>query len=443
MRLSDVCVIGAGPYGLTAAAHLRAAGVDVRVFGDVMSFWRAMPTGMLLRSSREAISLSDPSQSLSIDDFERTQSAPLSNPVARAEFVRYCDWFQRHAVPGVDSRQVERVGRDGAFFRITLSDGEVIRAKRVVVATGLASFTHRLPVFHDLPRDLVSHSFDQRDCASYQDRPVMVVGSGQSALEAAALLNSAGARVELLTRSDQIHWLAKSPKEINERGMIENLLYPPGAIGPPGINRVVKLPGLFRSLPASLRQPVFRRAVRPAGSDWIRDRFDGVTETFGRSVISATVTGNGVRVGLDDGTDRVVDHVIQGTGFAVDVNRFNMLSDEIVTSLRTIGGQPRLKGGFESSVPGLHFLGAASDLSFGPLMRAIAGTGYAARSVTRSVVAELEFGEAMSWARRSATLEQGLSRVPTLVGTSPAAAAGIALVTHTLSGDPLIFPQDR
>jgi FAD-dependent urate hydroxylase len=443
MRLSDVCVIGAGPYGLTATAHLRAAGADVITFGDVMSFWRTMPAGMLLRSSREAISLADPSQDLSLDDFERTQSVPLTTPVARADFVRYGEWFQRHAVPSVDPRRVEFIERDDEGFLICLSDGEVVQTKRVIVATGLASFTHRLPVFRDLPLDLVSHSLDPRDCSQFQNRKVMIVGSGQSALEAAAMLNSAGASVELVARNDQIHWLAQSPEPANERGLLEHLLYPPGAIGPPGINWVVKLPWLYRSLPPSLRQPIFRRAVRPAGSDWIRDRFHGVVETFGRSVVTATTTGDRVRVALSDGTDRVVDHVVQGTGFAIDVQRFSFLSDQIVKSLRTIGGQPRLGAGFQSSVPGLHFLGAASDLSYGPLMRAIAGTGYAARAVTRSVVAGLDTVEAMPWMRRSAALEQGLSRVPTLVGTSPAAAAGIALVIHTLSGDPLIFPSDH
>jgi len=443
MRLRDVCVIGAGPYGLTAAAHLRSAGAEVWTFGDVMSFWRAMPAGMLLRSSREAISLSDPSQHLSLDDFERCQPEPLSTPVARTDFVRYGEWFQRHAVPSVDQRRVELVERDDESFQLVLSDGETIRTRRVVVATGLASFTRRLPVFRDLPDDLVSHSLDPRDCTTFQGRRVLIVGSGQSALEAAALLNCAGASVELIARNHRIHWLAQSPNHVAERGLLDQILYPQGAIGPPGINWVVKLPWLYRSLPPSLRQPIFRRAVRPAGSDWIRERFTGVSETFDCSVISAEMAGTQVRLQLSDGIIRVVDHVIQGTGFAIDVNRLSFLSDRIVRSIRSLDGQPRLGAGFESSVPGLHFLGAASEFSYGPLMRAIAGTGYAARSVTRSVVGDLDRAGATPWARRSTTFEHGLLRVPTFVGTLPAAAAGIALVTQTLSGDPMNFPNDR
>src|SRR5213079_230240 len=55
MSACDVAIVGAGPYGLSAAAHLRAAnGLDVRVFGEPMSFWeRHMPKGMLLRSPLE------------------------------------------------------------------------------------------------------------------------------------------------------------------------------------------------------------------------------------------------------------------------------------------------------------------------------------------------------------------------------------------------------
>jgi cation diffusion facilitator CzcD-associated flavoprotein CzcO len=53
----QVAIIGAGPYGLAAAAHLRAVGVETCIFGKVMEFWEnQMPAGMFLRSSWEASS---------------------------------------------------------------------------------------------------------------------------------------------------------------------------------------------------------------------------------------------------------------------------------------------------------------------------------------------------------------------------------------------------
>ena len=47
----EAAVIGAGPYGLSVAAHLDHAGFATRVFGEPMDFWRQnMPKGMVLRS---------------------------------------------------------------------------------------------------------------------------------------------------------------------------------------------------------------------------------------------------------------------------------------------------------------------------------------------------------------------------------------------------------
>ena len=45
---AHVAVIGAGPYGMAAAAHLRGAGIETLVFGRTMHFWKNhMPQGML------------------------------------------------------------------------------------------------------------------------------------------------------------------------------------------------------------------------------------------------------------------------------------------------------------------------------------------------------------------------------------------------------------
>lgn len=429
MGIDDVCVIGAGPYGLTTAAHLRASGVNVRIFGEVMSFWRSMPEGMLLRSSRNAMSLSDPARPLSLDDFERVRGTPLTSPVARTEFVRYGEWFQRHALPDVDPRMVEHVARSEGGFRLVLAGGEVVLSRRVVVAIGLADFARRLPAFDRLPPDRATHSLHLGDCAIHRGKDVLVVGSGQSALEAAVLLREAGARVELVARAPRIDWLAPARETSGVIGLLDRLLYPPGAIGPPGINWCVKWPWLYRSLPGPVRIRAFARAVRPAGSDWTRRRFEGVTETLGRSVTSAELVDDRVRVVLDDGNERLVDLVVQGTGFAIDVTRFRLLSPEIVGSLRTLRGQPRLSAGFESSVPGLYFLGAASDLSLGPLMRAIAGTSFAARSLTRHVVAELSRAGSPERAKEAAGFERGLEFVPALASTTNGASAARLLAS--------------
>src|SRR6266540_4232812 len=61
LSCATVCIIGAGPYGVSIAAHLRSIGIDFRIFGISMHRWRAqMPIGMFLKSEGRGSSLSDP-----------------------------------------------------------------------------------------------------------------------------------------------------------------------------------------------------------------------------------------------------------------------------------------------------------------------------------------------------------------------------------------------
>jgi len=435
MRRDDVCVIGAGPFGLTAAAHLRAAGLNVRVFGEVMSFWRVMPCGMLLRSTREGISLSDPQNALSIADYEKYQNAKVTTPVDRAEYISYVEWFQRIAVPEIDTRMVREINKVDGGFRMTLSDGETVETARVVVAIGLDAFKRKLSVFEGLSSALTPHSFDERTPEEHRGQRVLVVGSGQSALESASLFHRAGADVEVVSRAPAIHWLTQ-PDHINrERSLWMNLLYPPGALGPPGINWIVQTPGLFRSLPGSVQRLVFDRTVRPAVSARLKPETSRMRTTFGCEVKSATIRSNRIKVELSDGSERMADHVVQATGFEVRMERFGFFSPDILRSIKTIRGEPRLGTGFESSVPGLHFLGSASDLSYGPLMRAIAGTRFSASAVATLASTSLERKGPMTWIKTMEMLEQSIGLGPGLATSSARAAAVAGIVAPLLGVD--------
>jgi len=103
--------------------------------------------------------------------------------------------------------------------------------------------------------------------------------------------------------------------------------------------------------------------------------------------VSANAVGKQVRLRLDDASERWVDHVLLATGYQVDVSRCAFLAPELMRSLRITNGYPELAAGFESSLPRLHFIGAAAAGAFGPLMCFVAGTKYAARALTRSVLA--------------------------------------------------------
>ncbi len=381
-----VAVIGAGPYGLAVASHLRQAGVEARVFGEVMGFWRHMPKGMLVRSEWRATHIADPRRMLTLDRYEAEQGVKLPRPrLRRDDVVAYGLWYQRRALPHVDERRVTRLEAGRAGFRLTLSDGDVAEAERVVVATGLELFASRPPAFAAIPSTLAPHSCDVQAPEFVRGLRVVIVGAGQSALELAALLREADSDVEVFARGPVIRWRADGDNWLRRHTEFRKLIYPAGGVGPFGINWIIQLPGFFRSFPAELQQRWTRRAMRPEGSRWLRSRLSGIPMTARRSVVSASQVGERLRLVFDDGNEREVDRVVLATGYRVDLDRSSILVPDLARSIRRSGGSPLLRDGFQSSVPGLHFVGAAAAESFGPLMFFIAGTGYAARALTRCI----------------------------------------------------------
>src|SRR5436305_15172924 len=123
-----VAIIGSGPYGLAAAAHLRAAGVESRVFGEPMGFWQQMPVGMWLRSAWDASHIGSPGGSLSLDEYQSAARVRLRMPLPLDDFVRYGLWFQDRVAPEVDRRKVVSIDAGAPGFRLVLEDGETVRA---------------------------------------------------------------------------------------------------------------------------------------------------------------------------------------------------------------------------------------------------------------------------------------------------------------------------
>ena len=383
----EIAIVGAGPYGLAAAAHLRAAGAaDVRVFGRPMSFWREhMPAGMFLRSPFVASSISSPDEALSIAAFHDETVARPDVPVPLTRFVEYGTWFQQRIAPDVDPRAVRTIERDDGGFRLAVEDGDVVTAARVVVAAGIEPFAHRPSVFAGTPAELVSHTSEHRDLSRFDGRRVLVVGGGQSALETAALVHEAGAEAELLVRAPGIHWLGQHGW-LRELGPVSTALYAPQEVGPPLLCQLVAAPAWFGRVPRRVQDRMHTRSIRPAGAGWLRPRVEGVVPiTTGATVTRATARDGRIEVEVDDGRRRVVDHVLLGTGFRVDITRYPFLAPALLRHVRRVGGYPVLGAGLESSVPGLHFLGAPAAWSYGPLMRFVAGTPFAAGHLARTM----------------------------------------------------------
>jgi len=390
MTKCDVAILGAGPYGLSATAHLRKIkGLDVRTFGEPMSFWeRNMPAGMLLRSGWAATHIADPNQSLTLDAYKAASSNHFSSPVPLDRFIDYGLWYQRRAVPDVDRRKIVRIESDSKGFRLILEKGETILARRVVVAAGISSFVWRPPEFAGLSSSLVSHTSEHRQLNKFVGKRVLVVGSGQSALESAALLHEVGAEVEVVTRAHGINWLGGLVSRTIHAGLgpkLSKILYASTDVGPAGISQVVARPDLVRRFPRAVQDWLRKRSIRPAGARWLVARLQNVPIKLGRSAVSAAAVGERVRVKLDIGSERTVDHVLLGTGYRVDVTKYSFFSPELARSISRFEGYPRLREGFETSVPGLHILGAPSIWSFGPLMQFVVGTHYTSRSLLRSI----------------------------------------------------------
>jgi hypothetical protein len=75
------------------------------------------------------------------------------------------------------------------------------------------------------------------------------------------------------------------------------------------------------------------------------------------------------------------EHVVAATGYRVDLSRLGFLAENLRRALRMDATSPTLSRTFESSVEGLHFVGAASAVSFGPVMRFVLGAEYAAQTI--------------------------------------------------------------
>jgi cation diffusion facilitator CzcD-associated flavoprotein CzcO len=390
MTSCDVVIIGAGPYGLSAATHLRTIeGIEVRLFGEPMSFWdRNMPVGMLLRSNWTATQIADPNGRLTLEAFQAASGISFSMPVPLDRFIEYGLWYQRQAVPDVDQRKITRVESHSKGFRVLLEDGEAVLSRRVVIAAGIGAFAWRPTEFKGLPGFLASHTSKHRDLRIFGGKRVLVVGGGQSALESAALLHENGAEAEVVARSTRINWLGGwASKTLHHRfgKLTSRLLYAPTDVGPAGISQLVARPHLLKRLPRGLQDKLRKRAVRPAGARWLVSRLENIPVRLGRSVVSAEVSGERVKVRLDDGSERSVDHLLLGTGYRVDVSKYEFLAPELAQSMHRFNGYPRLKEGLETSIPGLHILGAPAAWSFGPLMQFVSGARYASDALTRCI----------------------------------------------------------
>ena len=396
----DVAIIGAGPYGLSLAAHLNAFGISVRIFGKPMELWADhMPKGMHLKSDGFASNLYDPGGTFPLEQFCAEQGLKYDDtslPVPLATFTNYGLAFQTRFVRNLQQNYVVKLTPKSPGFELTLDNNNVVTAGRVVVAVGIHCFRTLPPALDQLEPELVTHSSDHHDLAAFAKRNIVVIGAGASATDIAALLHEGGANVQLVARQPDVRF--HSGGEANNRSLWKRVRHPTSGIGP-GLRArfYCEAPWLFHLLPEDLRLLVVRRTLGPAGGWFMKDRVIGKIPTLLGVIPEAAESRNGhvhLRVRAIDGSVReiVADHIISATGYKVDVRRLDFLASQILSQLKTIENTPILSASMESSVPGLYFMGVASANSFGPVMRFAFGAKFAAphlaKVLTRSITSK-------------------------------------------------------
>lgn len=391
--MHEIAVVGAGPYGLSIAAHLRKLGLSFRIFGPAMDTWIShMPKGMCLKSDGFASDLYDPDGAFTLKKYCAERGIPYADmgmPVQLDTFTGYGLAFRDRMVPELENKMVVGVKRTQEGFELKLDDGETFSARRVVLAVGVTHFEYVPDNLSHLPSQFVSHSARHRDVSGWKGRNVVVVGGGASALDLAGLLHHAGANVQLVARKKELKFHSKPTGK--PRSWWKKLRHPDSGLGPGMRSRFFSsAPWAFKYLPESIRIDLVKRTLGPSGGYFIHDMVLGkVPLHLGYTIERAEAEDNQVHLQLKaiDGSTKemVTEHLIAATGYKVDLKCLPFLSDELRAEVHTAGGAPVLNRGFESSVPGLYFAGLAAANSFGPVMRFAFGAGFAAKKVSASL----------------------------------------------------------
>lgn len=350
-----------------------------------METWaKHMPKGMMLKSDGFATGLYGP-RALTLSEYcaqHKIEYADLGIPVSLELFNQYAGDFQRRFVPDLDTRFVSEVRKDGSSFVLRLEDDTEVRAARVVMAIGITHFAYMPELLSKVVSDRITHSSEHHDLSRFDDQNVVVLGSGSSATDLAALLHEAGAGVTLVTRSPKVNF--HDPPRTN-RSFIDRLRRPLSCMGP-GLRPTFyeQAPGVFRKLPEETRFKIVKEFAGPAGGWFMKERFKPIPVILNHEVRRVNVTCGGLTIeikskGSPKAADELgADHLIAATGFRVDANRLSFVEPGLRKEIAAQRGAPILSANFETSVSGLYLVGVGSSPFFGPVMRFVCGAKYAA-----------------------------------------------------------------
>jgi thioredoxin reductase len=391
---TEIVVVGAGPYGLSIGAHLFAKGANFRIVGTTMQSWiDNMPNGMMLKSEGIHSSLYAPANSFTLKQFCKEHGKPYDDLTIRVPndtFIAYCRAFERQFVPVTETRRLAALKQCPEGFELTMADGHSFKSKKVIIATGHDMHRHTPELFSNLPPELCTHSGDHRDMTRFKDKNVVIVGGGPSAIEVATLLHENQARVQLIARKPEVNNL---PLKVPKRALLQRIRAPFSAIGPGwrGL-RWSDAAWLTNHLVERVKLVIAKRVLKKCSGDDMLQRFAAVPQLLEHHILDAVESANQVLLTVADRSGKtrqiVADHVITATGYRPDVRRLAFLNADIINQLDLVGTCPKLSAHFESSVPGLYFVGLMSASSFGSLMRFVAGAKFTTQRILRVLVAD-------------------------------------------------------
>ncbi len=351
-----------------------------------------MPKGMMLKSDGFASNLYDPGNEFTLKDYCAERGIPYTDttiPVGLDTFSDYGVAFQERMVPELEDRYVTNVSRVQDGFSLELDNGETVEARRVILAIGISHFEYIPEKLAHLPEEFLSHSFKHHDLDGFKGQHVTVIGGGASAIGLAGLLKDADCDSQLVVRETNLKF--HTPPDGKPRSKWKQIRHPQSGLGPGLRSRFFSnAPDVFHYLPERLRIEAVKRSLGPSGGWTTKEKVVGRVPLFlGYSAEGGEIKNGKVCLHLHgkDGSDRelMTDHIIMGTGFRVDLGRLKFLSPEIVSGIKAVENSPVLSTTFESSVPGLYFVGIAAANSFGPVMRFAFGAGFAARRLTETM----------------------------------------------------------
>jgi FAD-dependent urate hydroxylase len=372
---TQLLVIGAGPYALSAAGLARERGIDTVVLGRPMDFWRSnMPAGMFLRSGPDWHLDGANTHTFEAYLEEHAIRAADVDPIPIDVFLGYAEWFRTTKHIDTHEHFVTELIKPSSRFEATLENGERVTADAVLAVPGVRHFQNVPAWASALEPDRALHTCELVEFDELSGARVLIVGGRQSAYEWAALIHEHGAeRIDVVHRHEVPRFERVSWKFID-----------------PHVEKTIRIPSYWRDLPKAERDAIARRfweLGRLTLEYWLTPRLEHecITRRPGTEVLETAAANGTLEVALSDGTRLPVDRVVLACGYRADLAHVPYLAtllDRIVTA----DGYPVLDESFQTTLEGLYITGFAATRDFGPFFGFVKGAPASATMIVRDLL---------------------------------------------------------